>query len=121
VSAWELYWLLKLDDIRHFLISISVILASGGLFGIFIWKMEFNGKGNIKAAIISLLVVVPMLSITATLLPTTKQMAAIYVLPPIINNEKVQQVPNDLLDILGLSIERAKKELSNEIGKKLDD
>ena len=45
----------------------------------------------------------------ATILPSTKQMALIYVIPPIVNNEKVQELPEELFDVLGLSLDKAKE------------
>jgi hypothetical protein len=45
-------------------------------------------------------VLVVMLFLTALLLPTTKQAAAIWLVPKVVNNEQVQRIAGNTLDRL---------------------
>ena len=50
----------------------------------------------------------------ATLVPSTKEFAAIYLIPKIANNEQVQKVPDNLLKLLNAKLE----DWINDVGKK---
>ena len=50
----------------------------------------------------------------AMLLPTTKQMAAIYVVPAIANNEKIQQIGGKTLDISNQLLDLTKEYLQEK-------
>jgi hypothetical protein len=105
LTTMQLYWIIKLDtflDITGFLSFLLGLLAFTCIIGLFscsiiqdfkeflsIWK-KFS-KYSIPLFIIFLSV--------SVFLPTTKQMAALIVLPKIINNEKVQEIPQKLLDL----------------------
>ena len=59
------------------------------------------------------------LSISAlTFLPSTKQMAAIYVVPAIVNNEKVQNISNKSLDISNQLLDLTKEYLKDKAKEK---
>jgi len=122
ISGFELYFLLKLDGVRNLLLLFGAVIALVGGVAMLIAPMVINDFSTdeeehykIYRKFVKIYIfIVPALLISGTLLPTTKQMAAIYVLPPIINNEKVQQIPSDLLDILGMGIDKAKEALQPE-------
>lgn len=104
ITSMEMYWLLKLDDI-YMLVSCAAALATG-VFVVSFLAYKFAGVDGNKqeqktsgiAALVSLVCSV-LLWCVVTFIPTTKQMAAIYVVPAIVNNEKVQQIGNKTLDI----------------------
>lgn len=114
MSTWELYFLLKLDDIQNFFEAITVV--SGIITGvtIIVLTMENKWKTRWKFLPIILLTITLSFSILETLIPSTKQMAAIIVVPAIVNNEKIQELPNEIMELLGMSIDKAKEILQPE-------
>ena len=104
ITPMQMYWLLKLDDIGT-MFSIIVVTSIVALFisGIFYCASkgaedEVTEKISVHALILSLICSILFL-ILNTLLPTTKQMAAIYVVPALVNNGRVQNIGNKTLDI----------------------
>ena len=127
ITPTEIYWLLKLDAIQNLFTGLTTISAIAIIFfGVsYAIKIDFTDYNRDKEANeklwsawrkrLMLFSIVPIVFISlSTFIPSTKQMAAIMIAPPIINNEKVQQIPKDLLDILGLSIKKVKKKLKEE-------
>ena len=49
----------------------------------------------------------------ATVIPSTKQLAAIIVIPKIVNNEKVQSVSLNLLDLTNEWLKKQKLDIGN--------
>ena len=54
------------------------------------------------------------LALIATFTPSSKTIAAMYLVPKIANNEQVQQIPNKALDVLNLKLDEWIKDLSKE-------
>ena len=118
ISTFELYLILKLTDIIESLYVIEIIsffaLILYGIFGFIYVDSEygdsketaFHRYKNRLTKYISALITAVVLT---AFIPNTKQVAALYILPPVINNEQVQQLPSELLDVLGLSLERVKE------------
>lgn len=130
ISPFELYMILKLDDISN---SLSVLGIPLFIFSIFsaiafiIWSIANIAEGddeNIQAigrlikkiffmTFRSLLVVVFLQAV----IPTTRQMAAILVIPAIVNSEFMQKdLPADLREIYTLAKEGMFKALTDEKG-----
>lgn len=108
MSEWDIYWLLMLDSINEAFVILCIISAL--LTGLALLFTSLEGvvdkyKGWLKLGSAVFLVTL----FTATFLPSTKQMAAIMVTPKVINNEKIQQIPERVLDILGLSLDKAEE------------
>ena len=101
ITPMQMYWLLKLDDIRV-LCGFSVgIIAAVMAFSLLTYLNEEENSIKKKATVGFIYSIFGLcLSISAlTFLPSTKQMAGIYVVPAIANNEKVQNIGNKTLDI----------------------
>ncbi len=90
VTPIELYFLMKLDMAVFLFIFFGCICAISCLF-----LIDFASK---KVAAI-VVIVGALMIIIGSFIPSTKQMAAIMVLPKIINNEKVQGIPDKILDL----------------------
>lgn len=95
ITTTEMYWLVTLDSIVHasFVFAVISVLASFGAIGYaleegrFFWlPLMTIGMFFLSAAAV-------------TFVPTTKQAAAIMIVPKIVNNEKVQMVGNQLYDL----------------------
>ena len=112
MSMWLMYLILKLDDIVNGLrISciISLVLLVITLI-IFLGCITIGadedckaGASYIKKAIRPLFKwTFPILIISSFLyvaFPTTKQAAAIYFVPKVINNKQIQKMPNKLVEL----------------------
>ena len=105
VTPMQMYWLLKLDDILAISLAIFVLTFVGFvvcLVGAISYKDEnyFECEYNkFKTGRNILFWFVLFFGSIVMFVPSTKQMAAIYVVPAIANNEKVQNIGNKTLDI----------------------
>ena len=99
-SAMQMYWLLMLDNIRDLFVVIIIILMLIAVvfLGLSDLGDSLNPQQRKKWAILFIFAIL-FCSIAVTFIPATKQMAAIIVVPKIINNEKVQQMPEELLNL----------------------
>ncbi|MBQ1203574.1 MAG: hypothetical protein IIX61_07215 [Loktanella sp.] len=109
ITTAQMYWLTRLTPLGHgvgFIIFILAALALGLLIlGLALQDpFEVNDDGHrfgrkmIKASpFVAVLAVI--LLIANCLLPTTKEMAAILIIPRVANSEKVQTVGNHLYDL----------------------
>lgn len=104
ITPMQMYWLLKLDDICE----NCKFLTFFGFVALAIIALMFNygiedRNEKIKQMACTLFKLVLfgifLLFGLVTFLPSTKQMAAIYVVPAIANNEKIQQIGGKTLDI----------------------
>ena len=107
MSGWDIYWLLKLDDIRHLLAgiaSIGAFLAGAGL--IFLPLMSFSTDDKTPKWVFRALIAVAMLAalsgVTKAFLPSTKQMAAIMVIPKVATAENMEAVSADTKEVYGI-------------------
>jgi len=106
ITPMQMYWLLKLDDIITGCALMCVLLVGCVLLSAlaFCYAKDIekeNKKVGKYASIAFLLSVMGLVffSVVTVFLPSTKQMAAIYVIPAIVNNEKVQNIGSKTLDI----------------------
>lgn len=115
LTSGDIYWITRLDSMNDtlggFIVLLSVVIAV--LF--FIWMFSSiagsdcgeDDDNNIRARkcikpMIWLNIALVLVIVAKVFVPTTKEAAAMVVLPKIVNNEKVQQIPDKVLD-LGLS------------------
>jgi len=115
LTGLELFFILKLDDLRSLFSIVVACMVMGSFLVVLFWdEIELQNKvKKVKMVVISLIACILILAA----LPSTKQMAAIIILPSVLQNEKVQQLPEQLLDVLGLSVDAIKKELTDEVKK----
>lgn len=111
MTNWQMYWLLRLDRIVEILqvgavtcFAVAIILACIYL----IIKLIGEGLDDDEPKRVAAALVLPTkIAIVASVIlaclfaftPTTKQMAAIIVVPKIINNKDVQEIPQNLIEL----------------------
>lgn len=66
------------------------------------------GWDSKKMGILNVGIVFTCLSFLWSLIPSTKQMAAIIIIPKIVNNQKVQEIPDKLLSLAEAWMEELK-------------
>ena len=132
ITTMKMYWLVKLDDLQHAVTHLTwlpvtwvVITAIVAVVAIAAADCEDKDTKErvwrrIKNA---MLLCIPMLFLgvviqfTAALIPSTKQMAAIIVVPRIANNEKVQAAGNKLYELAVEWMEELKPTKESEVEK----
>ena len=137
MSHWLVYWILMLDNISKtvsivFGISIGVIFIVGLIHAVLLcdpevpYGLDHDSRAKFKAdsrkiTVKSLLrfvkymsPIIIVLCIVTSLIPSTKQMAAIYLIPKIAANKDIQQLPPKLSK---LALQYVNQELNLEEGK----
>lgn len=95
ITTTQMYWLVILDNIVGVSIGLAILSFAAFTFaGIGAAIGELPKRPALVSMCVGLLALV-----TLTFVPSTKQMAAIIVVPKIVNNEKVQTVGNQLYDL----------------------
>lgn len=118
ITEQQIYWLTRLDNILValglFAIGAAIVAAGIGLIGL----MELVNDGRCATLILRksarLFCAVIISVIVMAFIPSTKEVAAIIVLPKIVNNEKVQDAGNKLFDLAVEWLEDLKREKNKE-------
>lgn len=106
VTTSTIYWLTRLDYIQGFFIAVSVLLGAVSitlLVAYFVNKMDsvrFGSdqtvSGKLTAGVFGMALAVTVCSL---LVPTTKEAAAMIVVPRLVNSEAVRGLGSDLVDL----------------------
>lgn len=107
ISPWLIYWLMKLDSICTFT-QVTAVLGSMILFALTVLrtvskanaKYYYNDEAfyNVTTPLFKFSsIIIPILVLLSIFTPNTKTLAAMIIVPPIVNNEQVQQIPDDIL------------------------
>lgn len=127
ITESSMYWILKLDDIRDFAFTLGAIGTFPAVaFLIFflaskLAKDEFCSDyvqvGRICGRLaVATIILTLFLHLSYTLLPTTKQMAMIKVLPAIANSEIVGEMSADAGELYRMGVNAIKEQLSDKKG-----
>jgi predicted MFS family arabinose efflux permease len=98
ITTMQMYWLVMLDNITS---SLVAILSICGLFFVLgIPMLGATEKEDLFPSIAKKLLVVAAASLLGlTFIPSTKEMAAIMIVPRLANSEKVQTIGNKVYDL----------------------
>lgn len=105
LTIMQLYWIIKLDVFQGLATGLAIItglVTMVCVMAIIICSVDKDSKEILPTWKKVAKYFIPMFMLflaMATFLPTTKEMAALIVLPKIINNEKIQEIPNKVLDL----------------------
>lgn len=126
MTGWQLYWILRLDTINATAGGIAGGFGCLFCIGLIIYIIMKIGnqydededltkvaKALGKYLIIFLCCFVFTL-MAALFIPTTKQAAAIIVVPKIINNESVKKLPDNLVELANEWVKTQTKNLKEE-------
>lgn len=99
ITAWQVYWVMQLDDIRLF-----ILLVFGGLiFGVIIftpvWIVEKDWHAAVKRTVIGSLLMLFLL----TFMPSSKTVATMIILPTITSDEVIDTVTPEAKELYGLA------------------
>lgn len=113
ITPAEMYWILKLDDIRNAVQCLGICFTIFAIV-VTIARLIMCGPPATRKAPRTLIAISSILIIASTLLPTTKQYAAIKVVPLILNSDAVKTVAADAKDLYALGIQGLKEALTKQ-------
>lgn len=125
MSPWTIYILLKLDDVAKFawtIAVISLILAGIAMLVGFIIFADYDRQPFPPLAKKMIKWFVPLglvFALFGTLLPSTKEAAAIYLIPKVVNNESVQNISSNTLHLLEEYTGELLRDMKDEASKKI--
>lgn len=99
MSHQFMYWFTRLDNIQFFFCVAAGVNVLALIFAIIIGVAE-SGVDAVKKYIKIPAVTLVIFSLLAVLTPTQKEAAAIYFIPKIVNNERLQGLANGSLDMM---------------------
>lgn len=123
ITPAEMYWILKLDDILDAVqalgicftvFAIVVTIARLIMCGPLREDMPLEVCSATRKASRILIAISSIFIIASALLPTTKQYAAIKVIPLILNSDAVKTVAADAKDLYALGIQGLKEALTKQ-------
>ena len=111
VTPFETYLILQLDDISGglgiMLFILGVVIVGISAVYLVVSSDFFSDERKVadririsKTALKYLSLCFFSIFLIKIFLPSTKTMAAVYLLPPIVNNQEVQKLPEEILDLL---------------------
>lgn len=103
ITTQQMYWLTRLDSLCNTLVVLFVgcIIAAVVLYIIGAAILDYDDDCRVKLCRVATRLVCSavVVLIVGAFIPTTREMAAIIVIPKIVNNEKVQEAGNKLYDL----------------------
>lgn len=106
MSMLEMYLITRCDAI-HTLFVMGVSASFAVMFGCcMIGGFDFPKIRNMSIKFLKYSSISAVIfSVLTALTPTTKEFVAIYVIPKVINNEQVQQIPENMIKIMNSKLE----------------
>ena len=95
----QMYWLVMLDSINIGSFVMCAIFALLILVMIIVVAESYKCPTFVKVCVPFFVLFFLVFFAISVFLPTTKQMAAITIVPKIVNNEKVQTMGNKIYDL----------------------
>jgi hypothetical protein len=102
ITPFQMYWLTRLDGFIGLITFLLVIGVIGLLSGL-LWLGDFPNGDTIHRQswrLIKPSIIVILFGVVGLVfVPDTKSMVAILIIPKLVNNQKVQEIPNKLLTL----------------------
>ena len=121
ITETEMYWLTRLDYFNGLALCVGVLFAVASII-LFVASVvitfddkEWTLRQAVCVWVLNVLLFMPLVG--SMFIPTTKEMCAIKLVPMIVNDEQVQELPNKVVDLANEWIDelKPKKEEINGI------
>ena len=105
ITETQMYWLVSLDNICGGAVAFAVLCGIASMISFFVLIAARTGDADEDMCesafkwMIRCLIGCCFFITTTIFTPDTKQMAAIIVVPKIVNNQKMQELPDKLLGL----------------------
>jgi len=111
MTGWFIYWMIIIGRLHEFF-SVIAILSP---FAIIAWELimlaEYsdNNEKYAKKKIllpIKFSFIIPLFIILSIFTPKLEEIVAIYLIPKMVNNESIQEIPEKALDLLETQLDK---------------
>ena len=119
IEPWQVYLFVKINDIREFIGGLTPLLVLAFIFSIVgyvafraanndfdLYKPKWPFNWKIKMAFATLFLAALTTGFLSRALPSMKELAAIILIPKIVNNEKVQGFAGDATTLMVSSMKK---------------
>ena len=112
MTSFEMYLFTRLDSLVELCAIFAIIAGTGGAAAIFIFGInghiedDDDSKKLVSKIVKRVLPFFIFFLLGAILIPTTKEYAAIYLIPKVVNNEEVQKIPDAALKLFNLKLQQ---------------
>lgn len=106
VTAFNIYLVGVLLELRHFFEAVIFLTVASGLIVFFATPLTCDVTDNakltktIKKLFLTILIVLVISILGRSLSPSKEIATAMFVVPPVVNNQKVQELPENVLDFI---------------------
>jgi len=117
ITGFDIYLLTRADYIQLVFLTFGTISAIGSIILAIIVGINksFGDDISFEKKILKWCVPITLfLLLVGILTPSSKEIAAIYLVPKIVNNEQVQQVPENAMKVLNLKLQEWIKDLEEK-------
>jgi len=121
ITGWDIYWITRLDAIKGLIVgflTITILIMIVLAVIVYICWDEFNEVRPLKRTIKIITPLIIFFGLSLAFIPSTKEYAAIWLIPKVANNEQVQKVPDQVLRLLNLKVEQWINDMTSSKEKK---
>lgn len=101
IEAWQI-WLISFSSEFKRALDTICVMTTVGVFGVIAFFAISGGPESLKAVCAKWLKIFAGIWLSATLaqslVPRSEALAAMWVIPPLVNSESVQKLPGELID-----------------------
>lgn len=116
ITGWDVYWITRLTALNGFF-EFTGLITLLAVLGIFSWVYpiitdvySYGPREKLwkiyRRTMIGGTITGIILILISLFIPTTKEMAAIYIIPNIANNKQVQKIPDNAATLLNTKLEQ---------------
>ena len=110
VTGWDIYWITRLDYLEGIFFVLALL---GGIIWFIAWFANGMARGEdpvesfvrYRKGLMFCGVLLMLGVITSTFVPNTKEAVAIYMIPPIVNNEDVREIPQNAAKLMNTKLQ----------------
>ena len=114
ITSWDIYWITRLDSICFGLNCLGLFIFFFMVIYLVLMMIKNDDddepsieiRKRIMRKFIKIISITSAIMFATNFVPTTKQMVAIIVVPKMINNEKIQQIPENVADFLNTELKK---------------